>query len=89
VFKINIIITALLLMSAVLFGLELYHRHTAINIILVKHTALAEKIERLEQHLIRLEEETLAFKECGEATEYIARYDFGLKKKQETYVHLP
>lgn len=78
----------LLSLSAVLFSQEIYQRTLLLKVLKATQKELIAQKEVLEGQLRSLEEQTEAFAACGDATEFSARYDFGLKKKNEEYVHI-
>ena len=73
--------------AARLFG-QIYHTRLLCEGYRLQISHCEEQLNKLQSKLALLEEQTLAFESCGEATDYAARYDFGLKKKNETYVIL-
>ena len=47
------------------------------------------RFKDLADEIALLKERAESFAVCGDATSFAARYDFGLKMKNETYVPLP
>lgn len=83
----RVIFTLFLIFLGTALLKERFNRFEEFILLKQRYQELLIKKADLTTRLELLVLQTDAFQHCGRETEYVARYDFGLKKADEVYVH--